>query len=185
MTFRLSATAAAITVSVLALVALALARPPHAEAHPLGNFTVNRYSRLELYSDAIRVRYVLDMAEIPTFQEIDSIDLDGDGQPSASENAVYLDGKSPQILNGLHLTANGSPLDLRVLTRDISYPQGQAGLRTLRLNLLFQAPVSSALAAVEYRDDNYSDRIASKHIVSQPAAGTAVANPTPSADAVR
>src|SRR5437870_3289737 len=84
MTFRLSATAAAITVSVLALVALALARPPHADAHPLGNFTVNRYSRLELYSDAIRVRYVLDMAEIPTFQEIDSIDLDGDGQPSAS-----------------------------------------------------------------------------------------------------
>src|SRR2546426_1926915 len=122
MTFRLSATAAAITVSVLGLVALALARPPHAEAHPLGNFTVNRYSRLELYSDAIRVRYVLDMAEIPTFQEIDSIDLDGDGQPSAGEDEAYLDRKSPEVLHGLHLTANGSPLDLRVLTRDISYP---------------------------------------------------------------
>src|SRR3989441_2298799 len=184
MTFRLSATAAAITVSVLALVALALARPPHADAHPLGNFTVNRYSRLELYSDAIRVRYVLDMAEIPTFQEIDSIDLDGDGQPSASENEAYLDGKSPQILDGLHLTANGSPLDLRVLTRDISYPQGQAGLRTLRLNLLFEAPVSSALATLEYRDDNYSDRIGWKEIVVQPADGIAVLNSTASTEDV-
>src|SRR2546428_7639654 len=184
MTFRLSATAAAITVSVLALVALALARPPHADAHPLGNFTVNRYSRLELYSDAIRVRYVLDMAEIPTFQEIDSIDLDGDGQPSASENEAYLNGKSPKILNGLHLTANGSPLDLRVLTRDISYPQGQAGLRTLRLNLLFEAPVSSALATLEYRDDNYSDRIGWKEIVVQPADGVAVLNSTASTEDV-
>src|SRR5881409_4022353 len=116
MTFRLSATAAAITVSVLALVALALARAPHAEAHPLGNFTVNRYSRLELYSDAIRVRYVLDMAEIPTFQEIDSIDLDGDGQPSAGEDEAYLERKSPEVLDRLQLTANGSPLELRVLT---------------------------------------------------------------------
>ena len=184
MTFRLSATAAAITVSVLALVALALARPPHADAHPLGNFTVNRYSRLELYSDAIRVRYVLDMAEIPTFQEIDSIDLDGDGQPSASENEAYLDGRAPKIVNDLHLTANGSPIDLRVLTRDISYPAGQAGLRTLRLNLLLEAPVSSPLAAVEYRDDNYSDRIGWKEIVVQPADGVAVLNSTASTEDV-
>src|SRR5207244_11739626 len=109
MTFRLSATAAAITVSVLALVALALARPPHADAHPLGNFTVNRYSRLELYSDAIRVRYVLDMAEIPTFQEIDSIDLAGDGPPTASETEAYLSGKTAETLNRPHLTTHRSP----------------------------------------------------------------------------
>src|SRR6266542_1907219 len=176
MTFRLTATAAAITVSVLGLVAFALARPPHAEAHPLGNFTVNRYSRLELYSDAIRVRYVLDMAEIPTFQEIDSIDLDGDGQPSASENEAYLERKSPEVLDSLHLTANGSPLKLRVLTRDISYPAGQAGLRTLRLNFLLEGPVSDPLAGVEYRDDNYSDRIGWKEIVVQPSDWVALLN---------
>src|SRR5213593_3362876 len=116
MTFRLSATAAAITVSVLALVALALARAPHVEAHPLGNFTINRYSRIELYSDAVRVRYVLDMAEIPTFQEMEAIDLDGDGEPSSQENEAYLARKANDIVDSLLLTVNGSPATLQILT---------------------------------------------------------------------
>ncbi|TMB71157.1 MAG: high-affinity nickel-transporter [Chloroflexi bacterium] len=180
MTFRVTATAVAIAVSVLALTAFALAPPPSAEAHPLGNFTVNRYSRLELYSDAIRVRYVLDMAEIPAFQEMDDIDLDGDGQPSASENEAYLERKSPEILNNLHLTEDGSPLDLRVLTRDISFPEGQAGLRTLRLNLLLETAGASSLGAIQYRDDNYSDRIGWKEIVVQPADGTSLLTSTAS-----
>ena len=43
--------------------------PPAAAAHPLGNFTINRYSRVELSGDRLYVLYVLDMAEIPTFQQ--------------------------------------------------------------------------------------------------------------------
>src|SRR6058998_549693 len=126
MTFRLTATAAAITVSVLALVALALARPPHADAHPLGNFTVNRYSRLELYSDVIRVRYVLDMAEIPTFQETDGIDSNGDGNVSAAESDAYAQSKAAEIAQAIHLTAGGERLDLQPEAATLSFPQGQA-----------------------------------------------------------
>src|SRR5205823_9435399 len=39
-----------------------------ASAHPLGNFTINRFSRVEAAGHQIYVRYVLDLAEIPTFQ---------------------------------------------------------------------------------------------------------------------
>ena len=54
---------------VLILVALAaLAAPVVASAHPLGNFTVNRFSRIQVAGDRIYVRYVLDLAEIPTYQ---------------------------------------------------------------------------------------------------------------------
>ncbi len=49
-----------------ALVVLVL--PVAASAHPLGNFTVNRFSRIEVAGPRIYVRYVLDLAEIPTFQ---------------------------------------------------------------------------------------------------------------------
>ena len=63
----------------LLAVVLALAAPTIAFAHPLGNFTINRYSRLELGPDQIRVRYVIDMAEIPTFQERAKMDLNRDG----------------------------------------------------------------------------------------------------------
>ncbi len=45
---------------------LLVAFPAMAEAHPFGNFTVNRYARLEAAADGIGLRYILDLAEIPT-----------------------------------------------------------------------------------------------------------------------
>ena len=39
----------------------ALAVPAAAAAHPLGNFTVNRFSGIELSGDRVYVKYVLDM----------------------------------------------------------------------------------------------------------------------------
>jgi hypothetical protein len=48
---------------------VALAAPATASAHPLGNFTVNRFSGIELSGNRVYVKYVLDMAEIPAFQE--------------------------------------------------------------------------------------------------------------------
>ena len=76
--FRSSLLGIALIVPLLAILAVSVARPSTAVAHPLGNFTVNLYSRLELFSDVIRVHYVLDMAEIPTFREVDAVDTDGD-----------------------------------------------------------------------------------------------------------
>src|SRR5688572_30822233 len=60
-------------------------------AHPLGNFTINRYSRLEIGAAGIKLYYVFDMAEIPTFQEKDGIDLNHDNQISETEKQGYLD----------------------------------------------------------------------------------------------
>ncbi len=47
----------------------ALLAPGAASAHPLGNFTVNHFAAVDLAGDAVFVRYALDLAEIPTFQE--------------------------------------------------------------------------------------------------------------------
>ena len=38
-------------------------------AHPLGNFTINHFSRVQVSGDRVRVHEVLDYAEIPAFQE--------------------------------------------------------------------------------------------------------------------
>ena len=54
---------------LLAGLALALLAPGVASAHPLGNFTVNHFSRVQPSGDRVYVLYVLDMAEIPTFQD--------------------------------------------------------------------------------------------------------------------
>ena len=46
---------------------------------PLGNFTINHYSRIEFSDEAARVTYILDLAEIPTLQQKKHLDTDGDG----------------------------------------------------------------------------------------------------------
>ena len=58
---------ALVGVTFAALAAILLTAGP-ASAHPLGNFTVNTYSGLVVRTDGIELRFVLDVAEIPTFQ---------------------------------------------------------------------------------------------------------------------
>ncbi|MGC3005239.1 nickel transporter, partial [Streptomyces sp. G35A] len=48
--------------------ALALLPATAAHAHPLGNFTVNRYDGLVVAPGELRVRHVEDLAEIPATQ---------------------------------------------------------------------------------------------------------------------
>src|SRR5262245_17464822 len=80
-----------------------LMAPRSASAHPLGNFTVNRYSRIELTPGLARIRYVLDMAEIPTFQEKGAIDTDRDGRISDAEAAAYADRTVEELRRNLRL----------------------------------------------------------------------------------
>src|SRR5215813_15033579 len=60
-----------------------------ASGHPLGNFTINHYSRIEVASDDIRVHAVIDMAEIPAFQELQQIGSANGGKPSSTELNEY------------------------------------------------------------------------------------------------
>ncbi|HEY3227716.1 MAG TPA: hypothetical protein VGJ87_00765, partial [Roseiflexaceae bacterium] len=160
---------------------LAFGRPPaRAEAHPLGNFTVNQYSRLEVGRDAVRVRYVVDMAEIPAFQERQTIDADGDGQISDAEQSAYLAKQVPALIGGLHLSIGGAPALLRPSEQELSFPAGQGGLVTLRLMLDLDAPIANAAQpiAVEYRDDNFAERIGWREIVVRPLDGIVLRDST-------
>ncbi|MGH2521728.1 MAG: nickel/cobalt transporter, partial [Anaerolineales bacterium] len=160
-------------VAGLALIAWLLT-PLAAFAHPLGNFTVNHYSRLEIYSDRVRVRYVLDMAEIPTFQAMPDIDRDGSGQVSQAENERYRLEQFEALRRGLRLEVNGAPVELQTATSELSFPPGQGDLKTLRLSGWLEAPLSSAVgqsATIEFEDHNFTDRIGWREIVVRPADG--------------
>ena len=162
-----------VLVALLALTILAL--PATALAHPLGNFTVNRYSRIEVGSAGVNIFYVLDMAEIPTFQEKDIIDLNKDGQVSQDEQSQYADAKVKQIQSNLKLTINNAPLDLKPVAKDLTFLAGQGGLQTLRLTAHFQTSALPANAAnLSYNDTNYADRLGWREIVLRNATGIAL-----------
>jgi nickel/cobalt transporter (NicO) family protein len=138
-------------------------------AHPLGNFTINHYSRIELAPDQVALQYALDMAEIPTFQERAVIDWDQDSRLSEEERIEYLKNKSQTLKDGLELLVNGNPVKLQVVSQELDFPVGQGGLPTLRIDLLLQGPLALAGAEGEqtlyYRDNNYLHRLGWKEIV--------------------
>ena len=135
--------------ALLALAVASLALPAQAAAHPLGNFTINRFSRIEVSGPRLYVRYVLDMAEIPTFQA---------GRIDAGAYAR-------RIAAHARLTIAGQPAALRPLRHRLAHPRGAAGLRTTRLEVILAGPVLHGRVAVAYHDNNYRDRIGWSEIV--------------------
>jgi nickel/cobalt transporter (NicO) family protein len=134
---------------LLVVAGLALATASAAAAHPLGNFTINRFSRIEVSGPRVYVLYVLDMAEIPTFQA---------GRIDAHAYAA-------RIAAGAHLSVDGRPVRLTPVATALAHPAGAGGLRTTRLEVMLRGPRLDRPAGVEYRDTNYADRIGWKEIV--------------------
>src|SRR5207248_1697876 len=83
------------------------------------------YSGLFLSPGRIRLTYVLDMAEIPTFQETPNIDTNGDGSITAGERQAWADRTVPRVLSGLSLSAGGSRVALSVASDCLSFRPGQ------------------------------------------------------------
>lgn len=165
--------------------ALAALRPAEATAHPLGNFTVNHYSRLDFADDAVLVTYVLDFAEIPTFQRMKALDPNGDGSLDAAEAVAYLDAELPGILRGLELIVAGRPLLPTVVARSVAFLPGQGGLPTLRIEAKLRATLPGgwrANGAGRYADRNLPERIGWREIVVRGGAGVAVADSTAAAE---
>ena len=159
---------------------LALSVPAVTQAHPLGNFTVNQYSRLEIAPGQLRIFYVLDMAEIPTFQLMQQID-GGDGQVSASEGNGFATTKVDELVRGIRLTLDGKPIELTPVLPTLSFPPGQAGLSLLRLTFWLEGtPPDPDLDTHtgEYEDTNNADRVGWKEIVVQGQDGVRVFDST-------
>jgi nickel/cobalt transporter (NicO) family protein len=135
--------------AVLLVVAAALLAPAAASAHPLGNFTINRFSRVEVSGHRLYVRYVLDMAEIPTFQA---------GRIDARAYAR-------RIARNAKLEVAGKAAALVPLGTALAQPRGAAGLRTTRLEVILAGPKLNGQSSISYRDNNYKDRIGWKEIV--------------------
>jgi nickel/cobalt transporter (NicO) family protein len=100
-----------------------LAAPGGALAHPLGNFTINQLAQVRIDRGDVRIHYVLDQAEVPTFQQLQRFDADGSGAiDTASEERLALDDLLAEISGGLALTVDGREVPM-------GSPWGRAGWR--------------------------------------------------------
>ena len=158
------------SITVILTLLLSLVMVPTALAHPLGNFTVNQYTGLHVSRDVIVIDYVLDMAEIPAFQEIATFDANGNGQPDPAETAGYPADKCAWIQPRLDLSLNRQAMPLSLASSSVEFPTGVGGLVTLRLTCEFRAPVQAATGALNlsFQNNVFADRLGWQEIVVIP-----------------
>ena len=150
---------------VVAVAALAL--PALASAHPLGNFTVNRYAGIEVAGRDVYVRYALDLAEIPTYQ-------------LGSE--IRRPGYAAALAQKLELTLDGRRAPLRVVERRVVTRPGAGGLKTLRLDVVYRAQGEGT--ALAFRDEAFRGRIGWREVtVSARDGGRVVVSDVPASSA--
>jgi nickel/cobalt exporter len=145
----------------------ALLAPGAAVAHPLGNFTVNRFSAVEVSGRDVYVHYVLDLAEIPTYQE---------GERVRAPGFAALVGRR------LVLELTGARVLLDPLTHELSEKPGAGGLPTLRFEAVFRAKTLSiglsGSSTLLFRDTNFANRIGWKEVVVRADRGATIDSST-------
>ena len=147
--------------------------PAAASAHPLGNFTINTYDGIVVVPGEVRVDYVLDMAEIPTFEAMGSIDANGDGTATAGELSAYAVRRARVLVHGVAVTAGGRPVALAVRSSSARFRPGQAGLHILRLEAVFVARVGAA-GSLTLTDRTYASHIGWHEVTAVGAGGAVV-----------
>lgn len=150
-------------------------------AHPLGNFTINHFTSIQVGSDRVTIRYIVDMAEIPAFQEFQSVDTNGDGTTSSIELTAYAERRAAEFAEGLIVVVNGARIKLQPVSTKAMAPAGAGGLKTLRLEYDFSGELRSSATApswLKFENVNYSERAGWREVVVNPDSGVAVFNST-------
>jgi nickel/cobalt exporter len=143
---------------------------PIAFAHPLGNFTVNHYAGLQISPDVITIDYVMDMAEIAAFQEIELLDTNGNRQPDPAEAKGYHAMRCASLQPSLSLFLNEKAVPLSMVSSSVEFPAGVGGLPTMRLTCEFQAPidVAESVLSLSFHNQIFTDRLGWQEIVVIP-----------------
>ncbi len=166
-----------------ALLSVMTVRP--AQAHPMGNFSINHYVKIIPGSKTIDLYYIIDMAEIPTFQETESNGL----VPKVGDPGLgrYLVRQDEHLRKWLVLLAGGHQLSLETVSRQAIFPAGAGGLPTMKMGFVYRArlkdPVGSLPLALRYSDGNFPGRAGWKEVVAIDGPGAAlVKSSAPSVD---
>src|SRR5271155_3248170 len=152
---------------VAMLLCSSLANPLTIAAHPMGNFSISHYAGIRVTPGFVELRYLIDVAEIPTYQEMQATGIvPKEGDPTLPP---YLAKKADLLAAGLTLEVNGLPLPLQLISQDVIFPAGAGGLPTMKLGFVYRATLANlspgAPCTVHYRDNNFTGHAGWKEII--------------------
>jgi hypothetical protein len=165
---------------------------PAAFGHPMGNFSVNRYARLEPSDRGVALLYLVDFAEIPSFQEVSrfpglAADLAPASLNRASGRIALASGLGADWLAGLSLATDAGPLRFRSTAASIRFSPGAGGLPTMKLTIQGFAswPEGFRSETLRYADQNAPDRLGWREVVVRQGPGVALSGDFATADRSR
>ncbi|MGO9270410.1 MAG: hypothetical protein ACLQOO_09190 [Terriglobia bacterium] len=166
-------------VYLLLLSCLFLVASP-AGAHPMGNFSISHYAGIRIERGFLELRYLLDMAEIPTFQEMQRTGVVA--KVDDPRVAAYLAQEAEALKQGLVVELNGRRLALQLVSDDVLFPPGAGNLPTMKLGFLYRAALSEVVVGgierLDYQDLNFSERAGWKEVVATTGQGIVVTSST-------
>ncbi|MBB5055630.1 ABC-type nickel/cobalt efflux system permease component RcnA [Granulicella aggregans] len=148
-------------------------------AHPMGNFSINHYSGIHIERDAIEVRYIIDIAEIPTYQEIQNAGISARADDPALR--PYLAQQAAAWEKGLRLAVNGEAVKLSLGKPSVIFPPGAGGLPTMKIGVVYRGKVAAGDGhlRLHYSDGNYEGHAGWKEIVVTTGSGITLEGPQP------
>ncbi|MFE6040583.1 nickel transporter [Streptomyces sp. NPDC056452] len=144
-----------------------------AQAHPLGNFTVNQYDGLVVVPGKLSVDHVEDLAEIPASQERNRIDSDRDNRLAPDELSAWARARCGAAAEGARLTVGGAGgggtgVSVSVRSTKAQVRAGQAGLQTLRVTCAMTAPLPDhARLRLSYRPADVATGVGWREITAR------------------
>ncbi len=130
-------------------------------AHPMGNFSVNHYARLEVTGRGVELTYAIDLAEIPTFDLLHSWQLERTSPPEKLESKAREQARL--WLSQLRIQAGTTVVVPKFVDSKLVISDGAGNLPVARITA--HAWLDAAPGAVSYEDHNFPDRAGWKEIV--------------------
>jgi ABC-type nickel/cobalt efflux system permease component RcnA len=148
--------------------------------HPMGNFSISHYAGIQVERGYVELKYLIDMAEIPTFQEMQQSGITG--QPGDPRLNTYLVARGLEFAHGLKVTLNGRGLPLRLVSQNAIFPPGAGNLPTLKFAFIYRAAIPAECdrqrCVLDYRDNNFPGRAGWKEVIAASGDGVPVKSST-------
>src|ERR1700722_12983180 len=153
---------------ILFLAAIALT------AHPMGNFSVSHFTRFEVGKKVVNITYVLDLAEIPTYQLMRDWNLDPSADAKIPQSTLDEKAKiqAAEWIKQLDFTSSGVRLQPKLERTTMKLSDGAGGMHVSRIETTLR--LENVQGKLAFEDHNYPDRAGWKEIVIASADGTPI-----------
>ena len=134
-----------------------------ATAHPMGNLSINHYARIEPSAKGIDVTWVLDLAEIPTFELTQTWKTPtGTDQAQLDQKAAA---QAKEWIGNLVFRLDGRRMTPTVSSTTLAVIEGAGSLPVFRITSTLHLLTPPGAGRLEYEDLNFATRAGWREIV--------------------